>query len=283
MLSYRHHFHAGNFADVFKHAILVLLIESLRKKDTPFGYLETHAGAALYDLREPAAQKNREFDYGIAKLLALKSPPEELGLYLEIVRKFNRGNDNETIQTYPGSPRIVRELLRPQDGMILCERHPADAQTLKQEFHRDPQVSVHFQDGYQGLKAFLPLKQKRGLVLIDPAYELKEETQNVMDGLELALSRFANGIYAIWYPLMARQGQSEIERLVKARHIKKALCAELFVQGDNDTDGMTGCGLIIVNPPYQLDQKLNVLLPPLDRALRQTAASRYRISWLTRE
>jgi len=193
-MNYRHIYHAGNFGDVFKHAILTLLIQNLLRKDTSFCYLDTHAGIGVYNLLSTAAQKTKEYESGIVKLLKCENYPKELDTYLGIVKKLHEGY-------YPGSPYIVRSLLRPIDRMILLELHDDDIITLKQQFWNDKQVAVHHYDGYQGLKAFLPPKEHRGLVFMDPPFEQPNEFDQIIVALKMATKRWATGIYAVWYPI----------------------------------------------------------------------------------
>ena len=171
-MNYRHLYHAGGFADVFKHVVLSLVLRRLAEKDTPFCVLDTHAGIGRYDLETPAAQKTGEYRQGIAKVLLAKDAPAELGPYLDLIRALNPGG---ALRWYPGSPLVEQRLTRPQDRLVLMELHPEDARTLKRSFAGDPRVGVHHEDGYLGVKAFLPPKERRGLVLIDPPYEERDE------------------------------------------------------------------------------------------------------------
>ncbi|MBI5041637.1 MAG: 23S rRNA (adenine(2030)-N(6))-methyltransferase RlmJ, partial [Gammaproteobacteria bacterium] len=232
MLSYRHIYHAGNFADVFKHVVLVQLLRALARKDAPFCVLDTHAGIGRYDLGADEAQKNREFTNGVSRLLGCADMPEAVNDYLALVRAENA--DADTLTYYPGSPCLIRALLRPQDRLVLSELHKADHAQLKQLFAGDTQVAVHLQDAYQGLKAFLPPKEKRGLVLIDPPYERKDEYERVVVGLQMAHARWPTGVYAIWYPIMSRSLAQRFHTLVEATGIRKILRAELCVEDDTD-------------------------------------------------
>ncbi len=193
-MNYQHAYHAGSFSDVFKHILLVLLIEALQQKDKPFCYLDTHAGAGCYDLRIEPVQKTREYLEGIALLFAQTSVPDLVQNYLNIIKHFN---PNGLLHYYPGSPAIVQQLLRRQDRMVLCEIAPAVCQELRRFFKHEPRVAVHQQDGFQALKAFLPPPEKRGLVLIDPAYEQENEFEQIIKGLKLAWQRWPQGIYTV--------------------------------------------------------------------------------------
>jgi len=210
MLSYRHAFHAGNFADVFKHVLLVQLVRALRGKDKPFCLLDTHAGAARYDLGSAPARKNREFADqnrefadGIGRLWRQPGLSSELGDYLDRVRALNPDGE---LRWYPGSPRIARDLLRPNDRLILAELHPTEFPLLKAEFRNDRQVAAHHTDGYAALNAFLPPPERRGLVLLDPPYELKDEFERLAEAVRRIHRRWATGIAAVWYPILPPSG-----------------------------------------------------------------------------
>jgi len=257
MLSYRHGFHAGNHADVFKHLLLCLLVRALLAKDKPFFFLDTHAGAGRYRLGSEMAGKNREFESGIQKLWNLGEVPESLGTYLDVVRITNPGRD---LRWYPGSPRIVRPFLREQDRMVLCELHPTESRVIAREFEHDRQVRVEPMDGYQALKALLPPRERRGLVHIDPAYELKDERRRVLDALTEAYRRWATGLYAVWYPIQDQATADDFRRRCKRLGIPKMLAAEFCVMPEQAYQ-LTGSGMILINPPWRLDEQLRGLLP----------------------
>lgn len=279
-MNYRHNYHAGSFADVFKHIVLIALIQSLLQKEKPFCYLDTHAGAGRYDLSSEAAQKSREFDTGIIQLLKQKHFPEEIESYLAAINAVN-AEKKSLPQFYPGSPRIVRYLLRPQDSMILTELHPEEFATLKQEFRQDKQVAVHHQDGYQALKAFLPPSERRGLVFIDPSFEKSEEFKQIITGLKIALERWAAGIYAIWYPIKNRTEVNDFYRGLKTQFSKEILIIEFGIYAE-DLPGLTTCGMVIINPPWQLDRKFEKIIPWLWQALSPDKTGNLRIKWLER-
>lgn len=280
MLSYRHAYHAGLHADAFKHLVLVLLARSLRQKDKPFFYLDTHAGAGLYDLTSEMAQQNREFESGIGRLWREDAAPEPVMTYLEIVRSFNRGN---RLKVYPGSPIFVRKSLRPQDRMVLCELHPKDCRSLASSFASDGQVRVETMDGYQSLKVFLPPKERRGLVHIDPAFERKDERRLLLEALQEAYRRWATGIYAIWYPIQDRLTTDDFLRRLARSGIRRILFAELSILDQDETKRLTGSGMVIVNPPWHLDEVLRTVLPWLWDRLSVEGQGRYRIEWLVGE
>lgn len=277
MLSYRHAYHAGNFADVFKHVILIQLIRTLQFKDKPFCLLDTHAGAGRYDLESPAACKTAEFREGIARLWGKSGLGAALQDYLDIVRAIN---DSEQLRYYPGSPRIARSLLRSGDRLLLTELHNTEYPLLKAEFAGDRQVSVHHMDGYQALKALLPPRERRGLVLLDPAYERKNEFQHLLEALATINRRWPNAITAVWYPILQI---SSVTRFHKALHnlgIPAILCAELELRSHDLPLAMRGCGMIIVNPPWRLDETLEGLLVELLRCLQTGDNGQTRLQWL---
>lgn len=283
MLSYRHAFHAGNFADVHKHIVLSLLVQSLLHKDSPFCYLDTHAGAGRYDLRSAEAQKNAEHQLGIIRLWQRSDTPAILHPYLAAVQAINR-HENQTVpRYYPGSPRIVRHFLRAQDRMVLTELHPADIQLLQQEFAGDAQVAIHHHDGYQGIKAFLPPKERRGLVLIDPAYERRDETAHMIAGLITAAKRWAHGLLAAWFPITNRAAAANLYKQLEKTGIRKILITELCVRPPLTARRLNGSAMIIINPPWRLDKTLQEVLPWLCRVLAVEEEGSHRVEWLVAE
>ena len=277
MLSYRHAFHAGNFADVFKHVLLVQLIRALQRKDKPFCVLDTHAGAGRYDLDSPPAQKNREFAGGIVRLWNRSGLSPELTDYLEQVRA---SNPSGRLRYYPGSPRIAHTLLRPGDRLMLTELHPTEHAALKIEFAGDRQVAVHHRDGYAALEALLPPPERRGLVLLDPAYELRDEFDCLLEAVQVIHRRWANGIIALWYPILDRAPSLRLQRSLQELEIPAILCVELGLYPYDVPLGLHGAGMIIVNPPWKLDETLGRLLPELLQRLRVGEHSQTRLEWL---
>jgi len=279
MLGYRHAFHAGNFADVFKHALLVQLVLTLRTKDKPFCVIDTHAGAGAYDLTSDRALKNREFDGGIGRLwgdeVAASTP--DIAAYLDLVRALN---PDGALRWYPGSPRLARALLRPADRLILCERHPTDHQILRSEFAGDPQVAVHLRDGYEAPQALMPPPQRRGLVLMDPSFELAGEFARLTSALTTIQRRWAGAVVAIWYPLIEREPSLEFLRRLKGLGIPGILYAELRPLPYRGTRGLHGSGMVIVNPPWELDLTLRRLVPELLDRLRVDGSGEARVEWL---
>ncbi len=280
-MNYRHIFHAGNFADVFKHAVLTLLFKSLAAKDKPFVYLETHAGSGRYDLESEAARKTGEARNGIGRLWGSRENFSELADYFSAVATLNRPN---TLRFYPGSPQLARTLLRAQDRMALFELVPEECARLRDDFARDDRVQIFCQDGYAGLKAQLPPRERRGLVLIDPPYEAGGEFTQAFEGLRLAHERWATGIFALWYPVKERAPIARLHRAFEASGIRKVLCAELMLYPEDTAFRLNGSGMIVVNPPWKLDETLRDLLPRLHAALQGGEhAGRAGVSWLVPE
>jgi 23S rRNA (adenine2030-N6)-methyltransferase len=288
VLSYRHGFHAGNFADVFKHVVLTMLLQALARKDKPYVYVDTHAGAGRYDLHSEAARKNREFLSGIARVWGEREAPAAVTAYLEAVAALNGGaarmaDPGAVPRWYPGSPRIARHLLRGGDRMVLGELHSSEVPLLQREFAHDRSVQVVRGDGYHLLKSHLPPVERRGLVLIDPSYERREEIDHIVAALREGLQRWATGTYAIWYPVMPKVPAAALHRRIVAAGTPKVLCAELCVLPDDSPLGMNGAGMIIVNPPFQLDAELQPLLPWLHRRLAVDHQGRAEVRWLAPE
>lgn len=267
-MNYRHIYHAGNFADVFKHCILVLLLEGLLHKEKPFCYIETHAGLGVYDLRSELAQKTLEYVAGISQVLndSREAPPKEVIPYLAVINELNKNvlvneklNGNN-IRFYPGSPFIARSLLRAQDRMVLMELHPEDILLLKERFAKDKQVAVHHYNGYQGLKAFLPPHERRGLVLIDPAFEQKNEFDLVLSALkECVRSHWPTGIYALWYPIKDYTACDNFLDALKKMDFKYLVC-EMTIDERTVLKKFIGCGMVIINPPWQIEKALERVL-----------------------
>jgi 23S rRNA (adenine2030-N6)-methyltransferase len=283
-MNYRHAFHAGNFADVFKHAIVIGLLESLKSKQTPFCYFDTHAGAGRYDLHGEQARKTREHEDGVMRLLAATRLSPQLHIYLNLVRALNANAKPHDLSVYPGSPLIASLLLRDEDRAVLCELQDDEAAKLKNLFAGDARVAVHQRDGYAALSALLPPRERRGLVLIDPPFEAQEdEFRAIETALDAAHARWPTGIYAIWYPIKLRQQTLPFQRWFVRNRIPKVLCAELLLHPDNSALRLNGCGMIVVNPPWKFDQQLQDLLSTLRQHLAQGRFGQQRVEWLTRE
>lgn len=280
-MNYRHAFHAGNFADVFKHLVLVCLLKALQRKDKGFAYLETHAGAGRYDLRGPEARQTGEFENGIARLWGPPTAAEPaLAEYLAAVRAVNRG---PRLRYYPGSPRIARFLLRPQDRMRLAEQAPAECARLQAEFADDARVTVRCGDGYALLKGWLPPPERRGLVLVDPPYERVDEWEHTGKALRLAAKRWREGSYAVWYPLKAGTPVERFKSALVSSGLRKILLAELGVWPMDSPFRLNGCGMLCVNPPWRLDTDLRGVLETLAARLQQGPSAATRVQWLVPE
>ncbi|EGQ9612579.1 23S rRNA (adenine(2030)-N(6))-methyltransferase RlmJ [Vibrio cholerae] len=279
MLSYRHSFHAGNHADVLKHIVQSLILNSLQQKEKPFVYHDTHSGVGRYDLTHEWSEKTGEYKQGIARVWQQDNIPAELDSYLDAIRQLNQG---ETLRYYPGSPRVARTHLREQDRMVLTELHPSDYPLLEQEFHRDRQVSIYKEDGFARLKASLPPQERRGLVLIDPPYELAKEYRDVVNAIGQSYKRWATGIYAIWYPVVNRCDIDDMLQGLQGLEIRKILQIELGVAPDTNERGMTASGMIVINPPWTLESQMQTILPFLKQAIAP-ATGHYKVEWVVPE
>ncbi|MGV1770374.1 23S rRNA (adenine(2030)-N(6))-methyltransferase RlmJ [Agrobacterium vitis] len=282
-MNYRHIYHAGNFADVLKHAVLARLVIYLQQKDKAFRVLDTHAGIGLYDLSSDESQKTGEWLGGIGKLLEAELTPaaaEVLKPYLDVVRALNPDGG---LTRYPGSPKLARDLFRPQDRLSAMELHPDDCRTLSRLFEGDYQARITELDGWLALGAHLPPKEKRGIVLVDPPFELDGEYERLVDGLARAYRRFSAGVYCLWYPIKKGAPITAFHEALKETGIPKMLCTELSVKSDRDLTGLSGSGLIIVNPPFTLKDELHALLPELKRVLAQDRYASQRCFWLRGE
>jgi 23S rRNA (adenine2030-N6)-methyltransferase len=280
VLAYRHLFHAGNFCDVFKHALLTRLLLLLTQKDKPLCYLDTHAGIGSYDLSHAWAQKLTEYQDGIARLWQRNDVPELLEPYIRIVRAHNR---DAQLRFYPGSPIIARELLRPTDRMVLVELNKEDCARLEHVMAQDPRAKVVNDDGYHALKAFLPPHERRGLTLIDSSFDRAAEFERLTQAVTLAERRFATGVYALWYPLMEPPAMHRFEREVAATGVRKILQAELSLFPSKWRMSLRGCGMMVVNPPYGFEQQARALLEWLWPVLSEDKQGGVRVRWLVAE
>ncbi len=263
-MHYQHRYHAGNFADVFKHALLCELLAALNRKETPWFYLETHAGAGVYDLARDEAARTAEFEDGIARLWDLRGTESPISDYLRLIAEQN---PDGALRYYPGSPAVVQKLARASDRLALCEKVPDIVFALKHALDHDARIAVHTRDGYEAY-ALLPPQQKRGLVLIDPPFERRDEFDGVSEFLERALGRFSNGIYAAWYPMKNKHDPAKFIRRCE-RELKKPM---LRVELDTDAHAegqMHACGMLVVNPPFGFDERAREILKFLARKLAQ--------------
>ena len=261
MLSYRHAFHAGNFADVLKHHVLVHVLNYMNRKDKPYVYVDTHSGAGVYSLRSANAGKNREYENGIGRLL--QSDSVALKPYLNVVSATSQFGPD----LYPGSPEIARQLLREQDRGFLYELHPSDSVILADHFAADRRFRIEQTDGFRGLLAHMPPQQRRGVVLMDPPYEIKTDYEQVVNAMLKAHKRFSTGTFMIWYPVVERSRIDAMEKAIMSSGIPRVQLFELGLSPDTEERGMTSSGMIVVNPPFTLKAEMDSLLPWLSRHL----------------
>jgi 23S rRNA (adenine2030-N6)-methyltransferase len=281
-MNYRHAFHAGNFADVFKHVVLARILVHLRAKPAAFRVIDTHAGAGLYDLTGAEASRNPEWREGIARLRAapLAEPVRDLLTpYLDVVDRLNSAG---ALTCYPGSPAIVRAYLRPQDRLIACELEPNAAAALARNLDRDRRLKVIPIDGWTALNAYVPPPERRGLVLVDPPFEKDDEFARLARGLEAAHRKWANGTFMLWYPIKDRAEPDALARRLRRSGVPKILRTEINVAAGRDDNRLTGGGLVVVNPPWTLESDLATLLPDL-AAILSGGGGGYRTDWLTGE
>lgn len=281
-MNYRHAYHAGNFLDVVKHVTLTALILSLSKKEAPFCYIDTHAGIGYYDLFSEFSKKTREFEGGIEKIIQQPQPPFVVKHYLDCVHKINNELTHSkfgSLRYYPGSPMIARYLARPHDRIIACELQPQEYQTLHHTFAGDKQVAVHHMDGFLGLKAFLPPKERRGLVLIDPPFESSDEFTQIAKSLRTGLKRWETGVFAIWYPVKDPYAIARFYRSLNENIERPIFKIELTSYPDIPNH-LNGCGVAIINPPWQLDQTMNEILPWLWKSLTINGQGSYLTSFV---
>lgn len=269
MLSYRHAFHAGNFADVLKHSVLTLVLEYMTRKDKGFTYIDTHSGAGMYQLEDEYAQKTGEFKNGIGKLINNNDLPQALVPYIEIISSLN----NDELSLYPGSPGIAKQFTRRQDSVHLFELHPTDIQHLTDFCQRWNKSHVKQEDGYQGLLGLLPPPSRRAVVLMDPPYELKEDYVKAVKTLIKAYQKFATGTYILWYPVVKRDLVDQMQQSFMNSEVKNILQVEFCLAPDTTEYGMTGTGLFIINPPWQLNAQLSEIMPYLKSSLGDSGSS----------
>jgi len=274
MLSYRHAFHAGNHADVLKHVVVLQIAEYLGEKPAPFWIIDTHAGAGRYALESAHARKLGEYRDGIGRLWDKKGLPPAVADYVEFVRRLN---PDGKLRHYPGSPWLASQLLRASDRLRLYELHSSDVKLLHECFaSAGRQVMVTAGDGFAGLKAILPPPPRRALILIDPSYETRDDYTNVVKYLQDSLRRFPTGVYALWYPLLARLESRKLPARLKGLGAANWLQVTLEVKAPSaDGFGMSGSGMFIINPPWTLEKTLHETLPALTAILAQGDGARY--------
>jgi len=279
-MNYRHAFHAGNFADVLKHFVLVETLSRLLQKDTPLFFLDTHAGRGYYPLDDIASQRGGEFRTGIFPVLAQPNPPAALKPYCALIRRL--GEAGGKLTAYPGSPRVALELLREQDRAAFCELEPFEAEALRGVVRGDRRAAVHERDGYEALGALLPPSEKRGLVLIDPPYEDPQEFDRLAHTLIATHRRWPTGVYAIWYPITYGNALQRFLGLLKTSGIRRQLIAELMVRRADSPVGLNGAGVLLINPPWKIEEPLAAGLGWLAPLLSPTDGTS-RVEWLVRE
>jgi 23S rRNA (adenine2030-N6)-methyltransferase len=281
-MNYRHAFHAGGFADVIKHIVLMRILIHLHDKPAAFRVIDSHAGAGVYDLAGEEARRGGEWRGGIARIMQARFSEAVLPLlkpYLDIVRAFNPRRD---LEVYPGSPLIARALLRPQDRLVACEVEPKARKRLIEALRRDIQARVVDLDGWVALPAFVPPKERRGLVLIDPSFEHKDEFERLANSFAQAFAKWPTGSYLLWYPVKSRRATDSL-----ANHVAQAVAAasapgkclrlEFSVAPQMAGAALTSAGLLIVNPPWRLATELKAILPELEKPLGQGGAGRFRL------
>ncbi len=291
-MNYRHAFHAGNFADVLKHAVLVRILVHLRAKPAPFRVIDTHAGAGLYDLAGAEAARSGEWREGIGRLLGAFSGTGTrigegartlLAPYLDAVAALNDGG---RLTTYPGSPALVRAFLRAQDRLIACELEPNAAAALARNLHDDRRSKAVAIDGWTALNAYVPPKERRGLVLVDPPFEDTGDFPRLVQALEAAHRKWASGSYLVWYPIKEREAPDALARRLRRGGMSATstiLRVELGVGGPREANRLGACGLVVINPPWTLENELAVLLPELAAALSGDGRGSHRVDWLRGE
>ena len=283
-MNYQHAFHAGNFADVHKHVALTLVLEYLRGKPAAFRVIDSHAGAGRYDLRGAQAARSGEWQDGVARVVRAADALRETGAwgllktYLDAVAALNASGD---LRFYPGSPLIAKARLRAQDRLIACELEPRAAASLKAVMGGDRRVKVLALDGWTAIKANVPPKERRGLVLIDPPFEDAGDFMRLSGALAEAHRKWPTGIYLLWYPIKERDAPDALARRLRRLAVPRILRCEITLGPPRADAGLVGSGLLIVNPPYTLERDLKVLLPVLMRVLSPRAAQR--LDWLVGE
>ncbi len=288
-MNYRHQFHAGNFADVFKHVLLLQLLRALQKKPRGFVYLDTHAGRGTYDLtaasRGASLGRTPEWPDGIGRLWAQSPPAAAVRDYLDLVRRCDAelGGTSEGPRFYPGSPWLAQAVARPQERLVLCEKHPEEVLALAAQFRDTPRTRVQEIDGYVAVRATLPPPERRALVLVDPPYEALDEFAGVARAVGEGLERLANAVFAIWYPLTERAPREELFSALRALPPPPTVAFELAVAGELSALKLRGCGLVVVNPPWRFEADAQPALAALGAAFIQETGGGTRSEWLVPE
>lgn len=278
-MNYLHVFHAGNFADVFKHMTLLALLRKFRNKEKGFSYVETHAGRGLYDLQGEPASRTGEALKGVLKLADDDGGSEDIRAYLDVVAALP-GNE-QGMRWYPGSPLIARAMMREQDRAILAELHPEEAAALKANLRSDTRFSVHCRDGWEALKGLLPPMPRRGLLLVDPPFEDADEFESIFRGLDEVEYRWPNACIAVWYPIKRSADLDPVYRRLSKGTYGAVLRAELCLHPDDTPASLNGTGVFVIRPPWQLDEDIRRWLPALGPLLLGRPAFRTRVDWLS--
>lgn len=282
-MNYRHAFHAGNFADVVKHIILTRILAYLMRKDAAFRVIDTHAGVGLYDLLGDEAGRTGEWREGIGRLMAADLPATVADLIEPYLAAVREQNTDGQLRYYPGSPFIARHMLREQDRLMALELHPADAEALRQNFAGDFQARVTELDGWAAMGTHLPPKEKRGLVLIDPPFEIKGEFERMTQALVKAHARWPGGTYAFWYPIKDPKDVRSYVKSLRATSIAKILRLELTIRAPSTPPRLHGTGMVVVNPPFVLEEEMRTILPALAELLADEGRGRFHIEWIRGE
>lgn len=280
MLSYRHAFHAGNFADVLKHIVLLEMLGYLAQKEKPFCVIDTHAGAGKYSLDSDYALKTREFDTGISQLWQRDDLPPNVANYVDLQKRFNT---NGQFKHYAGSPLLIKQLLRAKDRLCLFELHSTEIGLLKTNMKQDKRIQIEHADGLKNSLALLPPIERRGLVLIDPSYEMKSDYADVVKTLIQMHKRFATGTYALWYPVIERGRNQALEMAFKKSGMANIQLFELGINADNSGRGMNASGMIVINPPWNLAETMKIVLPWLADVLGENGKGNFRVETLVAE
>lgn len=283
-MNYRHAFHAGGFADVFKHVVLCRVLAYLREKPAAFRVIDTHAGAGLYDLTGLDAARGGEWRDGIEKLMSASLPPPVAALLAPYLDVIGSCNEREKLTVYPGSPAFARAWLRPQDRLLVCEREPQAAAVLRRNLRADSRITIlPPSDGWDVLTAHVPPKERRGLVLVDPPFEEEGDFRRLSESLAAAHRKWPTGIYMLWYPIKDRGGPDALAKRLRRLGLPKTLRAELVVAPLSDPRRLNGCGLILINPPWTLPGELSILLPALAKTLGRGSRPAGKVDWLADE
>ena len=279
-MNYRHAFHAGNFADVFKHAVLARILVHLAHKEQPFRVIDTHAGAGLYDLGAEEAERTGEWRDGIGRLMAASLAPELRELLAPYLDALAVLDPSGTLRVYPGSPCLALALMRPNDRLVACELEPGAAAALAENLRRDRRAKAVTIDGWMALNAYVPPKERRGLVVIDPPYEARDDFARLARAFVAAWRKWPTGVYLLWYPIKDRIGPDRLADSLAAEDIAGVLRAEVDLGGDEEAGGLRATGVIVVNPPWRLADELKRMVPALATILAHGASGRGRIDWI---